>query len=76
MQGYTPPGFNGKLAIHPAQVAIIHEGFRPTSEEVAYANRVISAFTNAADGVASLDGVMLDQPHLKQARAVLALRES
>ncbi len=69
-------GWNGKLAIHPAQVDVINEGFRPTAEEVAHAERVIAAFDTAATGVASLDGVMLDLPHLKQARNVLALRDA
>lgn len=69
-------GWNGKLAIHPAQVAIIHEGFRPTAEDIAYAERVLAAFTSSTDGVAALDGVMLDQPHVTQARRVLALRDA
>lgn len=69
-------GWNGKLAIHPAQVDVINEGFRPTAEEVTHAERVIAAFDTAATGVASLDGVMLDLPHLKQARNVLALRDA
>jgi citrate lyase subunit beta/citryl-CoA lyase len=66
-------GWNGKLAIHPAQVDIINEGFRPTAEEVAHAERVVKAFDGITDGVVSLDGIMLDLPHLKQARNVLAL---
>jgi citrate lyase subunit beta/citryl-CoA lyase len=68
-------GWSGKFAIHPAQVAVIHEGFRPAPEEVAHAERVVQAFS-AGEGVASLDGVMLDLPHLKQARQVLALRDA
>jgi len=66
-------GWNGKLAIHPAQVAIIHEGFKPSVDEVNHAGRVIEAFASPDSGVASLDGVMLDLPHLKQAQRVLAL---
>lgn len=69
-------GWNGKLAIHPAQVDIINEGFKPTPEEVTHAERVLKAFEGITDGVASLDGVMLDLPHLKQARNVLALRDA
>ena len=69
-------GWNGKLAIHPAQVDVINEGFKPTPEEITHAERVIAAFDGLADGVASLDGVMLDLPHLKQARNVLALRDA
>ena len=69
-------GYTGKVAIHPAQVPIIHEGFLPDDEEVAHAQRVMDAFANETDGVASLDGVMLDLPHLKQAWYILALRDA
>jgi len=41
---------------------------------VEHARKVVAAFESGA-GVASLDGKMLDQPHLKQARHVLALAE-
>lgn len=69
-------GWTGKVAIHPAQVPIIHEGFRPSEEEVTHAQRVLDAFADDSEGVASLDGVMLDLPHLKQARYILALRDA
>jgi citrate lyase subunit beta/citryl-CoA lyase len=64
-------GFTGKLAIHPGQVDIILETFRPSKAEVDHATRVIAAFENAV-GVARLDGKMVDIPHLKQALRVLA----
>ena len=66
-------GFTGMLAIHPDQVAPINAAFTPSPEDVAHAQKVIAAFANAETGVASLDGKMLDQPHLKQARHVLGL---
>jgi citrate lyase subunit beta/citryl-CoA lyase len=69
-------GWNGKLAIHPAQVAIIHEGFKPSAEEVAHAEQVIKAFANPESGVASLNGVMLDLPHLKQAQRTMDLHKA
>lgn len=69
-------GWTGKVAIHPAQVPIINDGFRPSPEEVAHAQRVADAFSNANDGVVSLDGVMLDLPHLKQARYILELAKA
>ena len=69
-------GWTGKFAIHPAQVPVINEGFKPSSEEVAHAERVVKAFAGVTEGVVSLDGVMLDLPHLKQARGVLALRDA
>jgi citrate lyase subunit beta/citryl-CoA lyase len=64
-------GFTGKMAIHPDQVAPINAIFTPTEAEVAHARAVIAAFDGAA-GVASLDGQMLDKPHLKLAEKVLA----
>jgi citrate lyase subunit beta/citryl-CoA lyase len=69
-------GWNGKLAIHPAQVAVIHEGFKPSAEEVAHAQEVIRAFENPESGVASLNGVMLDLPHLKQAQRTMDLHKA
>jgi citrate lyase subunit beta/citryl-CoA lyase len=67
-------GFSGMLAIHPDQVGLINAAFTPSAADVDYALRVVAAFATGA-GVASLDGKMLDQPHLKQARHVLALDE-
>lgn len=65
-------GFTGKIAIHPDQVEIINQAFTPSADEIAYAKRVIEAFA-AGVGTVSLDGRMLDMPHLKQARRVLAM---
>lgn len=66
-------GFTGKMAIHPAQVPIINEVFTPGEADLAHARAVVAAFEQAGDvGVVALDGVMLDIPHLKQARALLA----
>ena len=70
-------GFTGRLAIHPAQVATINESYRPTPDEVAHAQRVIAAFAADPDaGTVGLDGKMLDAPHLKQARDLLANAEA
>jgi citrate lyase subunit beta/citryl-CoA lyase len=69
-------GFTGMLAIHPDQVAPINAAFTPSADDIAHAAKVVAAFANAATGVASLDGKMLDQPHLKQARHVLALADT
>jgi citrate lyase subunit beta/citryl-CoA lyase len=69
-------GFHGMLAIHPAQVPVINEIFTPSSTELAYAERVVAAFdANPGRGAVSLDGKMLDAPHLRQARRILASRE-
>jgi citrate lyase subunit beta/citryl-CoA lyase len=67
-------GFIGKIAIHPAQSEVINKTFTPSSDEIAYAKRVIAVFEeNPGLGVVGLDGKMLDMPHLKQARNVLQI---
>jgi citrate lyase subunit beta/citryl-CoA lyase len=66
-------GFTGMMAIHPLQVPIINQAFTPTAEDVARAKRIVEAFRNRPDaGVLSIDGVMLDAPHLHQAERILA----
>jgi citrate lyase subunit beta/citryl-CoA lyase len=67
-------GFSGKLAIHPDQVAVINSAFTPTGEEITQARRIVDLFAaNPGEAALSLDGVMLDIPHLKQARNILAM---
>lgn len=66
-------GFTGKIAIHPAQVAIINECFTPSASEIDYARRVVAAFDAAPDaGTLGFEGRMLDLPHLTQAQQILA----
>jgi citrate lyase subunit beta/citryl-CoA lyase len=65
-------GFTGKMAIHPDQVPVINAVFTPSAEEIQHAQRVVDAFAaNPGTGVASLDGNMIDMPHLKLAERVL-----
>jgi citrate lyase subunit beta/citryl-CoA lyase len=65
-------GYGGKIAIHPDQVATIHEVFTPSAGEIDWARRVVDAFeSNPGSGVLTLDGKMLDRPHLVLARRLL-----
>lgn len=67
-------GFRGKIAIHPDQVDIINEAFTPSGAEIAAARRIVDAFAAQPQvGTLSIDGVMVDLPHLKQARRTLGL---
>ena len=67
-------GFFGKIAIHPDQSEIINCAFTPSDEEVAYSQKVVDLFDeNPGMGTVGFEGKMLDMPHLKQARNVLAL---
>jgi citrate lyase subunit beta/citryl-CoA lyase len=66
-------GFAGMLAIHPDQVAVINAAFMPSEAEIAEARRIVEAFSAAPGlGALQLEGRMLDQPHLEQARRLLA----
>ena len=65
-------GFTGKLAIHPAQVPIINAAFTPSDDDVRHAEAIVAAFEAHPDaGVLSVDGKMVDRPHLVQARRIL-----
>ncbi|PZU90865.1 MAG: CoA ester lyase [Chelatococcus sp.] len=66
-------GFTGKMAIHPAQVAVINEVFSPSPESLARAEAIIALFeANPGAGVIGLDGEMLDRPHLVRAQRLKA----
>ncbi len=66
-------GFAGKLCIHPAQVTLVTAAFTPQPARLEWAERVVAAFAGSpAAGVLALDGAMIDQPHLKLARRILA----
>ena len=65
-------GFAGMLAIHPSQVPVINAAFMPGEDEIAQARAIVNAFSaNPGAGALSLDGKMIDQPHLEQARRLL-----
>jgi citrate lyase subunit beta/citryl-CoA lyase len=71
-------GFDGKTAIHPAQVAVLNRVFAPTAAEVERARRVLDALAEAAGegrGVATVDGEMVESLHASEARRTLARAE-
>jgi len=66
-------GFTGMMALHPDQLPIIAAAFTPSAAAVAHARAVMEAFeAQPGAGVLMLEGKMIDAPHLKAARAVLA----
>ncbi len=67
-------GFDGKPAIHPSQVEPINRAFVPDEAELEWARRVLDAYADAESddrGVFSVDGEMIDQPLLSQARRLV-----
>jgi citrate lyase subunit beta/citryl-CoA lyase len=70
-------GFSGMLAIHPAQVAVINRAFAPDDNALAEARAIVAAFAaNPGAGTLQINGRMIDQPHLRQARALLGLDQA
>lgn len=66
-------GFTGKMAIHPDQVEPINRIFSPAPEAVERARRIVEAFAGGGDvGVLSIDGEMVDRPHVLRAEKLLA----
>jgi citrate lyase subunit beta/citryl-CoA lyase len=66
-------GFTGMMAIHPAQIETINAAFTPSAAEIEHARAVVAAFeANPGAGALSLEGRMIDRPHLVQAQRTLA----
>jgi (S)-citramalyl-CoA lyase len=65
-------GFQGKLAIHPAQIPHIHAALAPDPTEVEAARRILEAATLSHEGVQVVDGRMVDRPLVLGAERVLA----
>jgi len=64
----------GASVIHPAQVAILNEEFRPSAEDVARARKIVAAYADAQKagrGSFEVDGKMVDIPVVDRARATL-----
>ena len=69
-------GFDGKTLIHPGQIEICNRAFSPSAQEVDHARRVIEAFEQASRGgagVATLDGRLIENLHVENARRVLGM---
>jgi len=69
-------GFQGKLCIHPGQIATANAAFTPNAEQIAYADKIVAAFEAAeAEGSASIqvEGYFVDYPIVEKARRTLAL---
>jgi citrate lyase subunit beta/citryl-CoA lyase len=68
-------GFDGKSAISPSQLPAINRAFSPSDEEIVWARKVLSendASQSAGNAVFTMDGMMVDAPHVQQAERILA----
>ena len=67
-------GFVGASVIHPSQIRILNEEFRPAAAEIAHAARVVAAYDTAlAEGIGAVtvDGKMIDVPVVERAKLLL-----
>ena len=72
-------GFDGKTLIHPAQLSAANRCFAPSTNEIEFAQRQISAFEEAeaaGQGVAVLDGTIIENLHIETARKTLAMAQA
>ncbi|WP_329142198.1 CoA ester lyase [Streptomyces sp. NBC_01456] len=72
-------GFDGKTLIHPSQVAPCNRVFAPSPEQITRAQRIIDAFeeaTREGRGVVTVDGRLIENLHVEDARRILALAEA
>ena len=72
-------GFDGKTLIHPSQIEIANRVFAPAASELAWARRVIAAHAEAtarSAGVALVDGRLVENLHVEEARRVVAIAEA
>jgi len=69
-------GFEGKGCIHPRQVKVLHEAFKPTDQEIEKAKKIVKAFEDAEKnglGVVSIGSKMIDAPVVKRAEKTIDL---
>ena len=72
-------GMDGKTLIHPSQIATCNEVFSPDAAEIEWSRRIIEAFAlpeNAAKGVITIDGKMVERLHRDMAERVVAIAEA
>lgn len=72
-------GFDGKTLIHPKTIAVANEVFAPSEDEVALSRRIITAHREAVEqgqGVVVLDGKLIENLHVENARRVVAFDEA
>ncbi|MGY4953557.1 HpcH/HpaI aldolase/citrate lyase family protein [Streptomyces nigrescens] len=72
-------GFDGKTLIHPSQVEPCNRAFAPSADQIARAQKIIDAFdeaTREGRGVVTVDGRMIENLHVEDARRILALAEA
>ena len=66
-------GFSGKGAVHPKQIADLNAVFTPSAEEVAKAQKVLTAFEEANTGLVVVDGKLIEKPVVREMQRIVSV---
>ena len=69
-------GFTGKAAIHPSNIEPINEAFTPDKDEIAEAERIVAIYEASPNGLAVLDGRLIEAPVIRTMRRRLAIADA
>ncbi|XDB00428.1 CoA ester lyase (plasmid) [Sulfitobacter sp. LCG007] len=67
-------GYTGKAVLHPAGLEAVHTAFSPTPEEIAHAERVMEAYRASPNGLATIDGKLVERPVIRAMERIVALK--
>ena len=65
-----------QAAIHPDTVATVNAVFTPTADEIARAERIVAAYDAAPNGLAVVDGKLIEKPVIRAMTRILAARDA
>lgn len=68
-------GFTGKGVIHPSNVAVVNEVFSPSEAEIGRAEKIMAAYRASPNGLAVVDGKLVERPVIRSMERILALRD-
>ena len=68
-------GFTGKAALHPSNLTILNNTFSPSDADIAYAEKVIALYEDSPNGLAVLDGKLIEKPVIRSLQRILTLRD-
>lgn len=69
-------GFEGTTCIHPSQVQVVNEVYRPSGPDLAWARKVVAAFEEHGGEAVGVDGQMIDQPVYRRAKRLVEEEET
>lgn len=69
-------GFNGKAALHPSNLTILNTTFMPSDADINHAEKVVALYENSPNGLAVLDGKLIEKPVIRSMQRILALRDA